>query len=161
MTNRLHNGTEAAALVFLQHKRDLWPQISNTNFRKPTSSIWGGGIFPCDTSQKMPMGSTSRIYYSEKCPPPLNCKNLWCEVSKWKLFVMHERSMNLSDADSSRVSHRLHDKHRSCWDLLQYKFLLFTIGNLWCWYTQEGECFIWKDLQYKCFQVRGWGHFSL
>ncbi len=39
--------------------------------------------------------------------------------------------MDLSDAESRRVSvsHRLHDKRRSCWGLLQYKFLLFTIEN--------------------------------
>ncbi len=38
--------------------------------------------------------------------------------------------MNLSDAESERVSHRLHNKPHSCWDLLQYKFFLFTIDNL-------------------------------
>ncbi len=46
MTKRFHNMAKASALVFLQDRRDLWSQISKTNFRKQTFSIWGGGIFP-------------------------------------------------------------------------------------------------------------------
>ncbi len=50
MPNRSHNGREASAFVFLQDRRDLWSQISKTNFRKHAFSIWGGGIFPLSSS---------------------------------------------------------------------------------------------------------------
>ncbi len=53
MANRLQHGGEASALVFLQDKCDLCPQISNANFRKHTLSIWGGGIFPSDRLESL------------------------------------------------------------------------------------------------------------
>ncbi len=60
MTNGFHNGAEGSALVLLQDKCDLSPQISNTNFRKHTVSIWGGGIFPLDMMMPLLMHKIQR-----------------------------------------------------------------------------------------------------